>query len=345
MSGQDIIVIGGSAGGLEALTTILSSLPSSLNASLFVVLHTSPQSGGGLPQVLERSCLLPVAFAADNEAIDRRRVYVASPDHHLTLADGEVSVTRGPRENGFRPAVDPLFRSAAKYFGSRAVGVLLSGAMDDGTFGLMAIKEAGGTVIVQHPYEAFVPSMPLSAIQNVEVDHIVRTVEIPALLMKASEGELRTVGRSGTRRDSLKRDADPTNRDIDLSRVPPDAIPEPPSKFVCPACGGSLWEVSEGGLIRYRCHTGHGFTPQTLLAAQNGNLERALWSAIRVLSERSAMHRQLAHRTADRGMSTSAEKYQERAAQEEKHANVIRDMLAAAPPVAEAMLPEMDQAV
>src|SRR5437762_3249555 len=141
MPNQDIVVIGGSAGGLEALTTVLSTLPSSFDASLFVVLHTSPQSGGGLPQVLERSCLLPVAFAGDSERIEKGRVYVAPPDHHLTLADGELSVARGPRENGFRPAVDPLFRSAAKWYGNRVVGVILSGAMDDGTFGLMAVKD------------------------------------------------------------------------------------------------------------------------------------------------------------------------------------------------------------
>jgi len=345
MPSQDIIVVGGSAGGLESLTTVLSNLPSHLNASLFVVLHTSSQSSGGLPQVLERSCLLPVAFAVDSQPIERGRVYVAPPDHHLTLADGELAVARGPRENGFRPAVDPLFRSAAKCYGDRVVGVILSGAMDDGTFGLMAVKEAGGTAIVQHPYEAFVPSMPLSAIQNVEVDHVVRTAEISSLLVLAAQGELKTMERVGQRRNSRKGDVDPTKRDIDLSGTRPDSIAEPPSKFVCPDCGGSLWEVEEGGRSRYRCHTGHGYTPQTLLAAQNGNLEHALWSAVRVLSERAALHRQLAHRTAERGMPSSAEKYQERAQQEERHANIIREVLAVAPLATESAPSEVDQTV
>ena len=135
MPAQDIIAIGGSAGGLEALATVLSGLPRNLNASVFVVLHTSPQSGGALPQILARTANLPVDFAVDGEVLQRGRVYVAPPDHHLTFDDGTISVARGPRENGFRPAVDPLFRSAAKQYNSRVVGVILSGAMDDGTFG------------------------------------------------------------------------------------------------------------------------------------------------------------------------------------------------------------------
>src|SRR5438552_11698106 len=192
MPAQDIIAIGGSAGGLEALATVVSGLPRSLNASVFIVLHTSPQSGGALPQILARTATMPVEFAVDGEAPQRGRIYVAPPDHHLTFDDGIISVARGPRENGFRPAVDPLFRSAAKQYNGRVVGVVLSGAMDDGTFGLIAVKEAGGAAIVQHPYQAFVPSMPLSAIQNVEVDHIVRSEEIPTLLIKATEGGLRS---------------------------------------------------------------------------------------------------------------------------------------------------------
>src|SRR5262245_5964775 len=321
MPAQDIIVIGGSAGGLEALATVLEGLPGSLNAALFAVLHTSPQSGGALPQILQRTTVMPVEFASDGQRIERGHVYVAPPDHHLVLTDGTISVSRGPRENGFRPAIDPLFRSAAKEYNSRVVGVVLSGAMDDGTFGLIAVKEAGGTAIVQHPYEAFVPSMPLSAIQNVEVDHIVRVNEIAPLLIKAAEGSLRksTNGQGG----GAENDVDPTHRDISLEAVPPDSLSEAPSKFVCPECGGSLWEVEESGLTRYRCFTGHGFTPDTLLAAQNGKLEYALWSAVRVLMERAALHRQMANHTASRGMNASAERYQDRAQQEEKHATII----------------------
>jgi two-component system, chemotaxis family, protein-glutamate methylesterase/glutaminase len=327
MPAQDIIVIGGSAGGLEALSTMLGGLPRSLNAALVAVLHTSPQGGGVLPQVLERACTLPVKYPAEGESIQRGHVYVAPPDRHLTLESGTISVHSGPRENGFRPAIDPLFRSAAKQFGDRVVGVVLSGALDDGTFGLMAIKEAGGSAIVQHPYEAIVPSMPLSAIQNVEVDHIVRARDIPALLLEAAARGLRVS--SATPKPVSDNQVDPTHRDISLAGTPPDAIEQPPSAYVCPECGGSLWEAAEGRLTRFRCHTGHGFTVETLFAAQNVKLENALWSAVRVLMERAALHRQLAARTAGRGMALSAEKYDERAHLEEQHASAIRDILSA----------------
>jgi two-component system chemotaxis response regulator CheB len=329
MSAQDIIVVGGSAGALEPLTQVVSRLPGSFQGHVFVALHTSPQSGGALPQILQRSTTLPVSFAIDGEKIAQGRIYVAPPDHHLILEDSMMSVARGPRENGFRPAIDPLFRSAAKEHKARVVGVVLSGAMDDGTFGLMAVKEAGGAAIVQHPYEAFIPSMPLSAIQNVEVDHIVRAEEIPQLLMKAvAEG---LTPKSKVPESALKKGTDPTQRDISLKAVPPDEMGGPPSKFVCPECGGPLWQVEEARLTRYRCFTGHGFTANTLLAAQNGKLEHALWSAVRVLMERAALHRELAERLSIRGMNATAERYQEQARQQDKHANVIREMLSAAP--------------
>jgi len=344
MPAQDIIVIGGSAGGLEALEKVLAGLPRQLNAALFAVLHTSSQGGVALPQILARSGALPVSFAAEGESIERGHVYVAPPDHHLTLEGGTISVHRGPRENGFRPAVDPLFRSAAREYDGRVVAVVLSGALDDGTFGLMAVKEAGGTAIVQHPYEAFVPSMPLSAIQNVEVDHIVRVGDMPPLLIEATEHGLRGESRHAKRMNNTPKEVDPTGRDINLNGVPPDTLVEPPSTFVCPDCGGSLWEVQEGGLTRYRCHTGHGFTGDTLLAAQNGKLESALWSAVRVLMERAALHRQLADRTASRGMAAAAERYHDRAHQEEAKANLIRDMLAGMPIPMESSLASADPA-
>jgi two-component system, chemotaxis family, protein-glutamate methylesterase/glutaminase len=336
MPAQDIIVVGGSAGGLEAMSKVLSGLPGDLKASLFVVLHTSPQSGTALPQILARKSQLAVAFAVNGEAPRPGHVYVAPPDHHLTLVKDNLVVNRGPRENGFRPAIDPLFRSAAKQYGGRVVGVVLSGALDDGTFGLIAIKEAGGAAIVQHPYEAFVPSMPLSAIQNVEVDHIVPADEIPALVVRAAESGLRS--RVSARSTSHgKTDIDPTHRDINLACTPPDELPEPPSTFVCPECGGSLWEVDEAGLKRYRCFTGHGFTADSLLSAQNGKLEEALWSAVRVLMERAALHREMSHRTARRGMKSAADKYQERAQHEENNAHTIREMLSAHSIATEAM--------
>src|SRR3712207_6221044 len=184
MHRKDIIVIGTSSGGIEALKELVSALPRDLKAAVFVVLHVAPYSLGILPEILSREGTLPAANAADWEQIEPGRIYVAPPDHHLLLdAAGYVRVTRGPRENRFRPAVDTLFRSAAHAFGPRVVGVILTGWLDDGTAGLWAVKERGGTAVVQHPEEAFAPAMPLNAIKHVEVDHIVPLREIAPLLL------------------------------------------------------------------------------------------------------------------------------------------------------------------
>lgn len=326
MVDRDLIVIGGSAGALEPLAGILNDLPSGLPAAVLVILHTSAGSGSALPEILARNTVLPVSYAVDNEPLLRGRVYVAPPDRHLLVKSGTLSIIQGPRENGFRPAIDPLFRSAAEIYDSRVTGVILSGALDDGTFGLAAVKDAGGLAIVQHPYEATIPSMPLSAIQNVEVDHIVRSKEIAQILIEG----VRTTNDEPTSplppiSGALAAEKD---RDITLAGAPPDQLVHQqglPSIYSCPECGGTLWEVEERGQFRFRCHTGHGFTPDTLLAEQNGRLEYALWSAIRVLQERAALHRQLADRCAVRGQAMVAQKYQERADAELGQSNLLRE--------------------
>ncbi|HEY2586443.1 MAG TPA: chemotaxis protein CheB [Tepidisphaeraceae bacterium] len=182
MPGRDVIVIGASAGGLQALEDLVGGLPKDLAASLFIVVHTSPTANGMLPQILTRHSRLPVEFAVDRTRIRPGHVYVARPDHHLLIAPGQIRVTRGPKENGFRPAVDPLFRTAARTYGRRVVGVVLSGGLNDGTVGLSIIKHHGGIVICQDPADASFPSMPLSAVQNVEVDQILRAADISAAL-------------------------------------------------------------------------------------------------------------------------------------------------------------------
>lgn len=323
---RDLVVIGGSAGALEPLSLILGKLPAQFPAAVFVVLHTSSESVSVLPEILGRATPLPVAYAVDQEPIHRGRVYVAPQNYHLRMTGAAVSIQHGPHENGFRPAIDPLFRSAARSYGSRVIGVLLSGAMDDGTFGLSAIKEAGGLAVVQHPYEAMMPSMPLSAIQNVEVDHIVRAKDIAKLLL-ASTG----ITAAETALDPLSvptRSVD--ERDITLDSVPPDeltAVKGPPVCYSCPECGGTLWEVEENGQFRFRCHTGHGFTPKSLLDEQNGQLEHALWTAIRVLQERSSLHRKMAESCRHRGMESTAQRYAERAEDELKKVYLLREFL------------------
>lgn len=321
MPSQDMIAIGGSAGGMDALITVLKGLPSQLGAAVFVVLHVSPESAGVLPQILSRSGNLPADFPNGREPIEYGRVYVAPPDHHLLVVDNEVQAISGPRENGFRPAIDPLFRSVANAFGPRSVGIVLSGALDDGTFGLLAIKKAGGVAIVQHPYEARLSSMPLSAIQNVEVDHIVRCGEMAPILLQLVDGSKDTASPPPAR--PAKDD-----RDVFLNMVKPDELAGPPSLYSCPECGGTLWEFSESGLPRFRCHTGHGFTPDTLLSGQNGHLEHALWSAVRVLKERAALHRQIAARGRESGQVHLVERYLAKAEEEDAKAATIEQLIA-----------------
>ncbi len=191
-SEQKIIVIGASAGGFEAFKTIVKDLPANLNASIFIVWHMSPDVRGILPQVLNRVNSIYAAHAYDKEEIKPNRIYVAPPDYHLLVEEGRVRVTHGPKENRFRPAVDPLFRSAAYAYGNRVIGVILTGALDDGTAGLWTVKNYGGIAIVQDPLDAEVPSMPANAIREVEVDYSVPVNELAALLVRLSKEKLKT---------------------------------------------------------------------------------------------------------------------------------------------------------
>ena len=321
MAHRDIIVIGGSAGALDPLTMVVGGLPQTVDAAILVVVHIAPESTSFMPQILTRSGVLPADFVTEKVKIEHGRIYVAAPDTHLLVEDGYVEASRGPRENGFRPAIDPLFRSVAAAYQDRVIGVILSGALDDGVFGLMTIKESKGVAIVQHPHEAHIPCMPLAAIQNVEVDHIVAAREIASLLQSLIKSPLE---RTADKQSSTRQ---PESRDFKLTSVTPDSLLNSPSIFTCPDCGGSLWEVQQGGGFRYRCHTGHGFTPETLLAMQNGRVEHALWEASRVLKERAAMNRKLAERASLRDRGQISERYEERAQAEDSHASLIEELI------------------
>src|SRR5436190_7735727 len=181
---RDIVVMGASAGGVETLAELVSGLPEEFPAAIFVVLHLLPTAHSVLPEILDRSGTLPAAAAVDDEDIDRGRIYVAPPDRHLLLGPGRVSLTRGPRENGHRPAVDPLFRSAARAYRQRVIAVVLSGSLDDGTAGLRLVKRMGGTTVAQDPDDALYPSMPASAIANNSVDCVAPLAEMAGLLSR-----------------------------------------------------------------------------------------------------------------------------------------------------------------
>ncbi len=277
-----IVVIGASAGGLEALRTVVSGLPADFGAPIAVVMHTSPQSPGVLPDILGRAGRLKAANARNRDRLAPGQIYVAPPDFHFLVEPGRVCLTRGPHENRFRPAIDPLFRSAAQVFGPCAIGVILTGNLDDGTAGLWAIKRLGGIAIVQDPEDALFPSMPDSALRHVEVDHCVPLSEIPALLVRLTSSKF----------EEGKEPIVPDEMDIEVriakEENPLDAGLErvtQPSSFACPECHGVLLQLKESGRIRFRCHTGHAYSLESLLAAVNEGIDDAMWMAIRALEE------------------------------------------------------------
>ena len=318
MTGRDIVVIGASAGGVQSLRELVSGLPEGLPAAILVVVHSGVESPGLLPQLLERMGPLRSRHARTGDRLEHGTIYVAPPDRHMILQDGTIEVTRGPRENGFRPAVDPLFRTAAEVAGPRVVGVVLSGGLSDGTHGLLTIKRHGGIAIVQRAEEAFVPSMPLSAIQNVDVDHIVSASDMGPLIARLSREPVMGSVRTSKKRDVAERGWHALHAK-DLSG--------PPSAFRCPECGGALWELNDGDFLRYRCHVGHGFSADSLAAGQAVELETALWTALRTLEERAAFRRRLAKRARDNGLDTIADQYEEQVGDSERQAGIIRGVL------------------
>jgi two-component system chemotaxis response regulator CheB len=321
MQGQAIVVIGGSSGALEALRTIVGALPKDLDASFFVTLHTSPGSVGVLDQVLSRLRTLRAEYPDDMAPIQPGVVYLAPPDRHLLVKRNHVRVTRGPRENRFRPAVDPLFRTAAAAYGRRVIGIVLSGGLDDGAAGLGAIKHAGGVAIVQHPGEALVPSMPEAALRHIDVDHVLRASDIPDVVTRLIRDcpEAEDHAMTGTPRDDP---AEAGAHDIHHA----DQM-GPPSPFTCPDCGGTLWQSSEGQVLQFHCHVGHRYSSDSLLGAQDDALEQALWTALRALEETTELRRRMARRAHDRGMPVISASYEEQAHETEERAHTIRRVL------------------
>ena len=321
-----LIVVGASAGGVEALTQLARGLPDDFPASILVVIHISPQAPSLMPAILNRSGPLPAEHAENGETIRPGRIYVAPPNRHLLVKPGRLMLTVGPKENSARPAVDPLFRTAARAYGPWVVGVILSGGLDDGTVGLLEVKRNGGVAVVQDPEDAPFPGMPESAVRNVDVDHVLPLSDIPALLVHlANKPVPRAKGAAFMKH---RRDTD----EPDISEVGTDALkskplPGPPSAFTCPECGGALWELASDNLLRYRCHVGHAYTAEALASAQVEKLEDALWSAVRALEEHAAMRRRMAARALKGNLSQMAEQYQNQAGAAEARAAVIREVL------------------
>jgi|SRR5215510_2306774 len=286
-----LVVIGGSAGAIEALRTLAPDLPEHFSAPICVVLHTAPDSPGLLPSILARSGTLPAEHATSGVRMQPGRYYVAPPDHHLIVEPGALQLTKGPRENRFRPAIDPLFRSAAQTYGPAVVGVLLSGGLDDGTAGLHSIKRLGGAAVIQDPREALFSSMPANAARHVAIDYCVPIAEMGSLLTQLADSPLPGVAHPETP-PALEVEVD-----ISKERNPIEAGIQQlgaPSSIACPECHGVLLQVVDEGLLRFRCHTGHAYSVETLIAAISEGIEATLWQGVRSLEEAQILLKQMA---------------------------------------------------
>ena len=319
---HDVVVVGASAGAIQALSALVAGLPADFAGSLFIVVHMSPDVRSKAPEILARAGPLPVVAPQDMTVIAPGRIYISSPDRHMLIDRDRVLIVRGPKENRHRPAIDPLFRSAAWSYGPRVVGVVLTGSGDDGAAGLWAIKSCGGKTIVQDPESAAHPEMPENALLHNEIDHCVALDEIPPLLTRLAHEPVD--GHEVPRRQSLKTEVefDTMGRDISdmgsLGKLSP---------FTCPACRGALWELQDGGILRYRCHTGHAFSEQSLRAEQSNAIEEGLYSALRAVEEKATLLRRLTKGWREKHPHIVAD-YETRAEELEQSADVLRKMLA-----------------
>jgi two-component system chemotaxis response regulator CheB len=300
---HDLIVIGASAGGVETLRRVVAGLPADLPAAICVVVHIAPTSPSALAHILQRAGPLACRQAADGDTLRPGMILVAPPDHHLVIEDSRARLTVGPRENGHRPAVDALFRSAAAERGGSVVGVILSGNRDDGAAGMAAIKAGGGATIVQDPDEALYSGMPASAIANVKVDAVVPSDRIAEAIAHMVQSD------------------DP----------PPSGPPDPEgwadtqdAAIACPECGGVLVAGHQAGVEQWRCQVGHRYSQESLADAQAASVEAALWSAIRALRGRSDVLDRLASRCDSRGQPRSARSFRTKARDAREQADLVR---------------------
>ncbi|HKF53573.1 MAG TPA: chemotaxis protein CheB [Candidatus Acidoferrales bacterium] len=263
---RDLIVIGASAGGVEALKILLKGLPADLPASVMIVLHTSPRADAGLPRIFARSSALPISDPDGGVPLRRGHVYVAVPDRHLLVEDSHAAAVMGPKENRSRPAIDVLFRSAARHFRARVIGVILTGLLDDGTTGMWEIKRHHGITIVQDPKEAQYPQMPRSVLEHVAVDYCLPLAKISSLLNSLCRQEFYPVAQKAiSAEDSVMKTHD--------------------THLTCPECGGPLQHLKYGRLDGFRCRVGHAYSPQSALTAHAEKEEAALWHAVVALEE------------------------------------------------------------
>ncbi len=321
-----LVVVGASAGGVEVLRDLVSLLPADLPASVLVVLHMPADAPSALPAILRRACDLAVRQATEGAVPRAGEVLVAPPDHHLVVVDGRVTLTRGPKENGHRPAVDVLFRSAARARGDRVLGLVLSGALDDGAAGSVAITSRGGRVAVQDFDEALYSSMPQAAAAASGTPDRLPVAELAALVHDWARALPGLSGEAQAGTGEL-------TKEVEMAELAPGAMhdldrPGIPSGFGCPDCAGALYQIEEGRLLRYRCRVGHAWSAESLLARQTVDLEGALWMALRSLEEKAALSTDLGHRADGQGHLRTATRFEESAQEALRAAELVRQLVA-----------------
>jgi two-component system, chemotaxis family, protein-glutamate methylesterase/glutaminase len=317
--GHDIIAVGASSGGLDALRALVQGLPKDLPASIFIVMHVGIRSH--LSEILQKLSTLPVVSAESGERFRPGNIYVARPGKHLLIHNGHILLRRGPRENMARPAVDPLFRTAAATCGGRVIGVVLSGALNDGTAGLMAVKRCGGLAVVQDPADASVPCMPQSALRRVPIDHVARAQDMGALLDRLSrepEGVTPEIPLDIRLEATL---AAQEKGSMELEEKLGELSP-----FTCPECNGTLWEIKDGSILRYRCHVGHAYTAEAVLTARTAEVEKMLEGLVRSHQERAALVRRMAEQERNLQNDRLARMFEDRAKEYEEDAQVVQRM-------------------
>jgi two-component system chemotaxis response regulator CheB len=335
MTKRDTIVIGWSAGSGAVLKQLVSDLPAGLAASVFVTTHIPAQGPSYLPDLLQAKSRMPVRQAVDGQPVERGRIYIAAPDRHLVLVDHVIRLGLGPRENMTRPAVDPMFRSAALAYGPRVIGVVLSGYLNDGAAGLFAVKARGGITVVQHPVDAEIDDMPRAALEAVEVDHVASAADLGRLLVELVRQD---AGEAVAASEELELEVRiALGARLGAERLSSIADPAP---ITCPHCAGVLSEIKGEGPLRYRCQTGHAFTAEAALAAQETEVDDALRIALRVVEERATLVTRMAAEARALGRLAVAELYEARTAEYGRYAAALREAAITSMRLAKGGVPE-----
>lgn len=323
---QRIVAVAASAGGVDALTRLVAALPADLPAVVLVALHLTPSSPSLLPRVLARRSSLEVVPAEDGLALRHGQVVVSVPDCHLLVQEGKVVLGRGARENGHRPSHDAMLRSVALEAGPRAVGVVLTGLLDDGSAGLRCVERYGGTCLAQDPEDADYPDMPRNALRSVPGAAMASLPMLVEEVVSAVRQDLRAEPAV----DKVQRQLDLAELASALCRpmhLPDGSPPGEPSEFGCPDCHGVLRVIPDGEVKRFRCRTGHAWTANSLLAQQGNQVEDALWMALRALEERAGLSRRMAERAEEDGRPWSGGHHREQEQEALRSAGTLREAL------------------